>query len=240
MFFVKIRHPHPGAFAPAVSSAGNSLPSDISRFTLQGPQVLLNCHLLRKTFLTSLSAVRECSLSGLSHCPPALSPWSPLYILQLSILFVVCTQQCQSWEGSVSPGGPSLRAGPLSLPNRSSQEGAACSRRNSQASFIEAALFHIDDSVRSPKAPYSLQSSEQGPLPTSAALQFLGKWLGLGPVNLRLTCGPNRNILNHCLGSVCVCVCTQVLVVHTLLCLHALLLSACSPPSPYSFSSLFP
>ena len=99
MFFVKIRHPHPGAFAPVVSSAGNSLPSDISRFTLQGPQVLLNCHLLRKTFLTSLSAVRECSLSGLSYCPPALSPSLPLYILWLFILFIVCTQQCQSWEG---------------------------------------------------------------------------------------------------------------------------------------------
>ena len=99
VFFVKVRHPQPRAFAPVVSSARNSLPSDISRFTLQGPQVLLSCHLLRKTFLTSLSAVRECSLSALSHCPPAVSLWSPLYILWLFILFIFCTRQCQSWEG---------------------------------------------------------------------------------------------------------------------------------------------
>lgn len=45
--------------------------------------------------------------------------------------------------------------------------------------LTEAALFHIDESVSaSPKARYSCSLPEQGPLPASAALQFLGKWLG--------------------------------------------------------------
>lgn len=107
---------------------------------------------------------------GSSQCLPNLraliSPGGTHTHTKRSFLSVIVRVRGGNTWGSISPGGPSLRASPLSLPNRSSEEGAACSQRNSQASFIEAALFHIDESVSAlprPVTACSLQSKDPCP-----------------------------------------------------------------------------